>query len=175
MEWLADVSNNFAGFGEKGNVMNLRGLSGALDGFKDRGVPLVKGGLAATGAVFGWAFLEDMIPAAFDVHPAVKPALQGIAGIGAAEFLDKYDSDVAIGAGIGLVSASLVRLAGVFAPGVLPAGVAAPTAAGLAAAGDSVYGGFGRMLAGAPVSVEDAGLAAAPVAVEETGLASVLT
>lgn len=175
MEWLADV-NNFAGFGGKVGSMNLRGLSGALDGFKERGTSLVKGGLAATGAVFGWGYLEGMIPAAVDVHPAVKPVLQGVAGVAAAEFLDKYDDDVAMGAGIGLVSASLVRLAGIFIPSVLPAGAAAPVAAGLAAAGDAVFvgGGFGRMLSGAPVAVEEATtLAAAPVAVEEAGMAGV--
>jgi len=167
---LADVGE-FAGFGEIGGSM--RGFSGALDGFKDRGMALAKSGAAATGAVFGWGYLEAMIPGDLG-HPAVKPLLQGVAGVLGEEFASKYDDDVAKGIGVGLVSASLVRLANVFVPQLLPAGVKSPVAAGLGADDGVFVGGFGRFLGGAPVAVEEArALAAAPVAVEEAGMAGV--
>jgi hypothetical protein len=173
MNRLADVGE-FAGFG--GNGGSMRGLAGALDGFKDRGMELVKASAAATGAVFAWGYLEGMVAGDLG-HPVVKPILQGVAGVIGSEFADRYDRDVAMGVGVGLVSASLVRIAGVLAPGLLPAGAKAPIAAGLAAGDDSVFvgtGALGRFLSGAPVSVEESQtLAAAPVSVEEMGMAGV--
>ena len=147
-------------------------LYGALDGFKDRALDLTIAGVSATGAVIAFDYLAGMVGELG--HPAVKPALQVVAGVAAAEFLEKYDSRVANGAGIALVSTGLVRLTRIFMPGLIPEGAAVG-----AFDDDTVFLGgspLGRFLNGAPVSVEDANpLAGAPVSVEESSMGGWLT